>query len=137
MDRRRVEDIPGESLDWQLAENPERHPFDLQTRTARFVEAAILLLKKVPRGPHDDRLIDQLTGGATSIGAHYCEADGKHTRKDFHPSVGRCKKEAKESQFFLRMIATSESTLADEARPRCCEANELMLIFASMYRKTA
>lgn len=137
MHQTRVEYIQCESLDWRLEETPERHPFDLEERTARFAEATILMLKKVPRGPHNDRLIDQLTGCATSIGANYCEADEKHSRKNFHHIVGRCKKEAKESKFFLRMIAVSEPSIAEEARPLYREANELMLIFASMYRKTA
>ena len=137
MDRTRVEYVQHEHQNWQLNETSERHPFDLEERTARFAEAVILMLKKVPRGSHNDRLIDQLTGSATSIGANYCEADEKHSRKDFHHIVGRCKKEAKESKFFLRMIAVSEPAIANEARPLYREANELMLIFASMYRKTA
>jgi four helix bundle protein len=137
MDRMRVEYLQRESLDWRLEETSERHPFDLEERTARFGETVIQLLKKVPRGPHNDRLIDQLTGCATSIGANYCEADERHSRKDFHHIVGRCRKEAKESKFFLRMIATSEPSLAEEARPLYREANELVLIFSSMFRKTA
>lgn len=137
MDRMRLEYVQHEHQGWQLEETSDRHPFDLEERTVRFAEAVILMLKKVPRGPHNDRLIDQLTGSATSIGANYCEADEKHSRRDFHHIVGRCKKEAKEAKFFLRVIAVSEPPIADEARPLYREANELMLIFASMYRKTA
>jgi len=137
MDRTHVKYVQYESLDWRLEETSERHPFDLGERTARFAEAVILMLKKVPRGPHNDRLIDQLTGCATSIGANYCEADEKHSRNDFHHIVGRCKKEAKESKFFLRMLATAEPSITDEARPLYREANELLLIFAATYRKTA
>lgn len=37
--------------------------------------------------------------------------------------------------FFLRMIATAERDLASEARVLYREAKELMLIFASIYRK--
>jgi len=46
-----------------------------------------------------------------------------------------CLKEAKETKFFLRMIAASEPALSDEARKLYREAKELHLIFASMYRK--
>ena len=119
---------------WRKPPNATR----LIWRSVRAVcEAVILILKKVPRGPQNDRLIDQLTGCATSVGANYCEADERHSRKDFHHIVGRCKKEAKESKFFLRMLATAEPSIADEARPLYREANELgCTVFASMYRKT-
>src|SRR5262245_25017820 len=38
----------------------DRHPFDLEERTARFGEAVIRLAKKIPRGPGNNRLIDQV-----------------------------------------------------------------------------
>lgn len=125
--------------DWALGEDaPDpRHPFDLEERTALFGEAIIHFLKKVPRGPRNDRLIDQLTGAGTSVGANYCEANEGLSKKDFRNIIGRCRKEAKESKFFLRMIAASEPTLADEARTLYREAKELHLIFCAIYRKTA
>jgi hypothetical protein len=46
-------------------------------------------------------------------------------------------KEAKETKYFLRMVATSEPTLADEARQLFGEAKELHLIFAAIFRKSA
>ncbi len=115
----------------------QRHPFDLEERTSIFGESVIRFLKKVPRGPNNDRLIDQLTGCGTSVGANYCEANEGLSKKDFRNIIGRCKKEAKESKFFLRMIASSEPRLADEARTLYREASELHLIFCSIYRKTA
>src|SRR6266446_4167418 len=70
-----------------------RHPFDLEERTARFGEAIIRFAKKIPRGPGNDRLIDQLVGCGTSVGANYCEANGHVSKKDFTHSISRCKKE--------------------------------------------
>ena len=116
--------------------NSARHPFDLEERTARFGEAVIRFLKKVPRGPNNDRLIDQLTGCGTSGGANYCEANEGVSKKDFRNIIVRCKKEAKESKFFLRMIAASEPKLADEARVLYREAKELHLIFSAIFRNS-
>ena len=101
-----------------------------------FGETIIRFLKKVPRGPDNDRLIDQLTGCGTSVGANYCEANEGLSKKDFRNIIGRCKKEAKESKFFLRMIAASEPKLIAEARQLYREAKELHLILASIYRNT-
>src|SRR6266478_5846096 len=114
---------------------PARHPFDLEERTARFGESIIRFGKKIPRGPGNDRLIDQLVGCGASVGANYCEANGHASKKDFIYSISRCKKEAHEAKFFLRMIAAAEPPLADDARLLYREANELHLIFASIFRK--
>ena len=128
------------SESWELKESSEgngeqRHPFDLEERTARFGEALIQFCKKIPRSPENNRLVDQLIGCGTSVGANYCEANEGVSKKDFKYCIGRCVKEAKETKFFLRMIAASEPALVYEARKLYREAKELHLIFASMYRK--
>jgi four helix bundle protein len=112
-----------------------RHPFDLEERTAVFGEAVIRFCKKIRRAPENDRLINQLVGCSTSVGANYCEANENVSKKDFKNTIGRCVKEAKETKFFLRMVAASEPRLVNEARKLYREAKELHLIFASMYRK--
>ena len=111
-----------------------RHPFDLEERTAQFGEAIVRFSKKIPRDPTNNRLIDQLVGSGTSVGAN-CEAAERVSKKDFRNTVGRCVKEAKEAKHFLRMIAASEPALAEEARKLFREAKELHLIFAAIYRK--
>ena len=129
-----------QSIAWALKEPPkengdQRHAFDLEERTAEFGEELIRFCKKIPRSPENNRLIDQLIGCGTSVGANYCEANEGVSKKDFKYSIGRCVKEAKETKFFLRMIAASEPALVDEARNLYREAKELHLIFASIYRK--
>ena len=113
----------------------DRHPFDLEERTARFGEAIVRFTKKIPRDPTNNRLIDQLVGCGTSIGGNYCEANEGVSKKDFRHPISRCVKEAKETKYFLRMVIASEPHLAEQARPLYREANELLLIFAKMYRK--
>ena len=112
-----------------------RHPFDLEERTATFGEAVVRFVKKIPRSPGNDRLVGQLVGCGTSIGANYCEANERVSKKDFRNTIGRCVKEAKETKYFLRLIAAAEPRLAEEARTLYREAKELHLIFASMYRQ--
>jgi len=121
--------------DEPVSDSANRHPFDLEERTTVFGEDIVHFAKKVPRHPANDRLIDQLVGCGTSIGGNYCEANEGVSKKDFRHPISRCVKEAKETKFFLRMIVASEPQMADQARPLYREANELLLIFASMYRK--
>jgi four helix bundle protein len=91
--------------------------------------------KRIPRDPTNNRLIGQLAGCGTSVGANYCEANERVSKKDFRNVIGRCVKEAKETRYFLRLIAAAEPKLADEARSLYREAKELHLIFAAIFRK--
>jgi four helix bundle protein len=113
----------------------QRHPFDLEERTTAFGEAIVRFSKGIPRHPTNDRLISQIVGCGTAIGANYCEANEGVSKKDFRNRIGTCVKEAKETKYFLRMIVASEPQLADAARKLYLEAKELHLIFASIYRK--
>jgi four helix bundle protein len=122
--------------DEPTADDPEqRHPFDFEERTALFGEAIIRFAKRIPRNPGNDRLINQIVGSGTSVGANFCEANDSVSKKDFRYCVKRCIKEAKETRFFLRMIATAESSLAVEARQLYREATELIRILVTMHKK--
>jgi four helix bundle protein len=91
-------------------------------------------LKKVPVNPITRRLIDQLSGAGTSVGANYCEADDAASKKAYRNSISTCKREAREAKFFIRMIAKAVPELKEEARPLWQEARELHLIFCKLYR---
>jgi len=118
-------------------ENHRKPVFDLEERTARFGEAIIQFAKKIPQNAVNNRLIDQLVGAGTSVGANYCEADDGVSRKDFKNKIVTCRKEARETKFFLRMVATAEASLKTEARILWQEAKELHLIFAAIWRRGA
>jgi four helix bundle protein len=113
----------------------EPQPQDLAERTARFGEQVIQFAKQIPQNPVSTRLITQLVGAGTSVGANYCEADDAVSGKEFKQKIGTCRKESKETMFFLRMIATAEPNLAKEARELWREAKELNLIFGAIWRK--
>ncbi len=108
--------------------------YDLEERSALFGEAVIDFAKKMPVTPVTRRLIDQLVGAGTSIGANYGEADDAVSKKDFRHKISICKREAREAKFFLRMLARAVPEFQDEARPLWQEAKELHLIFAKIYR---
>jgi hypothetical protein len=67
-----------------------RHEFDLEERTAKFGETVVRFSKKIPRDPTNNRLIDQLVGAGTSVGANYIEASERVSKKDFRFSISRC-----------------------------------------------
>jgi four helix bundle protein len=128
---------PWEDGEGTLHEEPEVPlVYDLEERTARFGEAVIDFLKLVPVGPRTERLISQLTGCATSVGANYCEADDAVSKKEFIKVIGTCRKEARESKFQPRMMARACPEVSGAARTLWREANSLHLI-SSKIRRTA
>ena len=110
--------------------------YDLEERTARFGEQIILFARKIPWGPVNNRLIDQVVGAGTSVGANYCEADDGVSRADFKHRISICRKEARETKFFLRMVVTSEPKLKPDARELWKEAHALHRIFSRIWRST-
>ncbi len=118
----------------KVKEEPSKRVFDLEEQTARFGEAIIKFAKKIPKGPLSDRLIAQLVGCGTTVGANYCEADDAVSRKEFFLRAGTCRKESREAKHFLRMLVCAYPEMKDEARPLWREAKELNLIFGKIGR---
>jgi four helix bundle protein len=114
----------------------EKSVYDLEERTAKFGEEIINYCRKMPKSEITRRVIDQLVGCGTSVGANYCEADNAESRKDFKHKIGICKKEARETMHFLRMSAVAEPSLAKEARKLWQEAKELNLIFNKIFNSS-
>ena len=108
--------------------------YDLEERTARFGEAIIDFVKQIPQDAVTSRLISQLVGAATSVGANYVEADDAVSKKEFLKNIGTCRKEARETKHFLRMIVRAVPELKPQTRTLWLEAKELNLIFSKIWR---
>lgn len=118
-----------------VREDPEtERVYDLEERTARFGEAVIDFAKEIQQNAVTNRLISQLIGAATSVGANYVEADDAVSKKEFLKSIGTCRKEARETKHFLRMIVRAVPELKPQARTLWTEAKELHLIFSKIWR---
>ena len=91
-----------EDAEGVIREEPEKNRvYDLEERTARFGEAVIDFAKTIPKNGVTNRLISQLVGAGTSVGANYVEADDSVSKKDFLKSIGTCeRKHAKRSTSF-------------------------------------
>ncbi len=109
--------------------------YDLEERTAKFGEDVINFAKIIPVNPVTQRIIPQLVASGTSIGSNYCEADDAESSKDFKHKIGICKKEARETKHWLRMVAIAVSELEEQAKVLWQEAKELHLIFNAIRHK--
>jgi four helix bundle protein len=106
--------------------------YNLEERTSKFSENVIDLCKKAPKDVIIIPIISQLIRAGTSIGANYCEANGASSKKDFKNKIYICKKESKETKYWLRMLARTVPGLTDQCRELWKEAQELTMIFSKI-----
>ncbi|MDI6784184.1 MAG: four helix bundle protein, partial [bacterium] len=99
--------------------------YDLEERTARFGEDVIGFAKTLERNEINSPLISQVVRASSSIGANYMEADGAESKKDFLYKIGLCKREAKETKHWIRMLAKANPHMKSACRKLWQEANEL------------
>ncbi|MBU0612953.1 four helix bundle protein [Patescibacteria group bacterium] len=109
--------------------NGKINKYDLEERTAKLGEQIIKFTNDMPKSPVTLPLITQLVKSGTNVGANYCEADDAESRKDFKHKIGICKKEARETKHWLRMIIIAVPSCKNEAMKLWQEAKELNLIF--------
>lgn len=114
------------------AQNLNDKKYDLEERTAKFGEDIIKFTKTLENNPINRPLMSQVVRSGTSIGANYMEADGAESKRDFSHKIALCKKEAKETKHWLRMIAKANPDKTEDCRNLWQEAKELTLIFSSI-----
>jgi four helix bundle protein len=110
----------------------EGQKYTLEERTTKFSEQIISFCRSLKKDIVNSPLISQLIRAATSIGANYMEANGASSKKDFKNKICICKKEARETKYWLQIIAQSNPERKEECRRLWQEAQELTLIFSKI-----
>jgi len=111
--------------------------YDLEERTFQLAKAARLFVKTLPKTIANIEDGKQLLKASGSVGANYREANESLSKKDFLMRIKICRKEAKESAYWLRLIyETNNLKNEDEAQRLIQEATELMKIFSSILEKS-
>ena len=110
--------------------------YDLEERTIKFAEKIIDLCKKVQQNPFTIPIITQLIKAGTSIGANYAEANGASSKRDFKNKIFICKKEARETKYWLRLLTHAVPSLEEECTSCFKEAQEITLIFSKIAQST-
>lgn len=106
--------------------------YNLEPRTIKFSGDVISFLKKLKRDAINSPLINQLVRSSTSVGANYCEANGASSKKDFKNKIYICKKECKETKYWLEIIARANEEHANQCRILWKEAQELTMVFSKI-----
>ncbi|HEY4505956.1 MAG TPA: four helix bundle protein [Candidatus Paceibacterota bacterium] len=112
---------------------PENKKFDLQDRTLAFTRAVHQLVNKLPRTVTNIETSKQLVRSAGSVGANYIEANESLSKKDFVMRIKICRKEAKESEYWLTLL--EDEKLNDELVRLRDEAVQFRKIFGAIIEK--
>ncbi|MFH1674837.1 MAG: four helix bundle protein [Pseudomonadota bacterium] len=111
--------------------------YDLEDRTFEFAKKVRIFVKKLRKTIANIEDGKQVIKSSGSVGANYIEANEALSKKDFVMRIKICRKEAKESRYWLRLIDTNgEMELEKERKDLEQEATELMNIFGSILRKS-
>lgn len=110
--------------------------FDLQPRTFQFAKDARDFVKLLPRSISNLEDCKQLIRSSGSIGANYIEANEALSKKDFAMRIKICRKEAKETQYWLNLIDVgSDHGLVVKRQELAEQAVEFVKIFAAIINK--
>ena len=111
--------------------------YDLEERTYLFAKNVRQEMKKVKKYFFNEDDIRQLIRSSGSVGANYIEANESFSKKDFVHRIKICRKEAKESAYWLRLINDSSYENNNEnLKILYQEAVELKKIFSSIIEKS-
>ncbi len=106
--------------------------YDLEERTSKFAKDCIDLCKLFVRDIINIELVSQFIRASSSVGANYREANDSLTKKDFYHRIGICRREAKESKYWLELLLHSNQKFSTKIEPLIDEALQLARIFASI-----
>jgi four helix bundle protein len=95
------------------------------------------LVKLLPKTIATVEDCKQLVRASGSVGANYIEANESLSKKDFIMRIKVCRKEAKESRFWLKLIdINNDAELEKERAFLIAESTELMNIFGAIFQKS-
>ena len=109
---------------------------DLLDRTFKFGVDCILFLRKMPNNQEYYVIKNQLIRSATSIGANYEEAQAGSSKADFRNKVRISLREARESNYWLRIIKKLDGKESSQLDDLLKESQELKNILGSIVVKT-
>jgi four helix bundle protein len=120
-----------------MTEIQNKKQYDLEERTFQFSKNVALYIKQLPRNISNIEYGKQVIDASGSVGANYIEANEALSKKDFMMRIKICRKEAKESAYWLLLIVeTNEEKYKQEGKKLFNEATELKKIFSSILEKS-
>jgi four helix bundle protein len=118
-----------------MTETPKVKQYDLEDRTLAFTKDIISFINKLSKTLTNVEISKQLVRSAGSVGANYIEANESLSKKDFIMRIKICRKEAKESRYWLKLISCNNASKRVQS-DLINESTELMKIFGAILEKS-
>jgi four helix bundle protein len=109
---------------------------DLIDRLDSFADRVLDLADALAEDDRPRRIIEQLVGAGTSVGANGCEADEALSRADFCKCLGVSLKELSETRFWLRLTARRKWVAPRRLTALQQESLELKRILGAIVHRT-
>jgi four helix bundle protein len=111
-------------------------PYDIRERTFEFAKTVVHLCVDLDsQGGTLRRLSGQLFDSGTSVGAMLQESRGGQTRKDSTAKCYIALKEARETLYWLQLLAACFPTRTQSVRPLIGEADQLVAILTTIAKR--
>lgn len=110
--------------------------YNLEDRTLNYSKELINFLVTIPKSTINNNLVNQVSRSGTSVGANYREANETETKKDFAFRIRICRKEAKETVYWLELLGEANPNLMAKIDSFKQEAIEFVKIFAAIILKS-
>jgi four helix bundle protein len=124
-----------ERIDFQVNEEDKK---DIVKRTYKFALRILYIVNKLPKNVLTYRMIDQLVGCGTSMGSNTEEASAGFSKSDFTYKMSIASKEARETNYFLRLLRDSglvkENSLFNEIVEAIDESNQIKKILTAVVK---
>ena len=87
--------------------------YDLEDRTREFARRVRAFVTQLPKTIANIEDVKQLVRSSGSAGANYIEANEALSKRDFAFRIKICRKESKESWYWLRLLDTGDDVELD------------------------
>ena len=115
----------------------ETKPHEISERAFEFAVRVVKLCQKLDEQPGVSRtLANQLLRSGMSIGANLEESKGGQSRADFLSKVSISLKEARETNYWLRLLIATDIIPKGQLTPLLEESNQITAILTTIVKNT-
>ncbi|MEZ7843149.1 MAG: four helix bundle protein [Opitutales bacterium] len=110
---------------------------DIQTRSFDFAVRVVRMCAELDKSAGVSRtLSNQVLRSGTSIGANIEEAQAGQSKADFISKMSIACKEARETLYWIRLFAATETLSAEKLAALQSEANEIVAILTTIVKRS-
>ena len=118
-----------------MSETKKSKPYDLEERTIKYARDVFAFVGVCPKTQVNIELVKQIVRSAGSVGANYIEARESLGKKDQAMRIRICRKEVKESRYWLQLFEIKSEVLEEKRNMLIVESSELLKIFTAIIEK--